>query len=687
MATKPVSDTADTKPADGKAVPKSYVPEGYKAVDEYLADMREEYRLDVEADKENRDAAMDDLKFASGDQWDAQVRAQRQPATGPSLPCLTINTIPQFIGQLIGDRRVNQVSIKVLPKEDGDIDIASIRSDLVRNIEVQSRAERVYTAAFEDMATCGVGNFEICTEYANDDVFDQDIAIKQIVNPLGVVWDRMSVDPTGRDAGHCFVDDRIPKKVFELQYPEHQPSDLGKELRSDLAAEGWQDDETTRITAHWRMITRPRRLALLVDGSVKDITSEPIDAELIARDAMDNPRIRTVQKKFAQRHLVTGHAILEGPYEMAIDRLPVIRMNGREVRMGEKRVRYGLVRSMKDPQRLNNFYQSKYAEGLGYSTTAHWLVSSDAIEGREQMWNEDHITHRRVLVYKKGAEKPSRLDPRPPDTAMLQAIELCARNMRDTTGIHEAGLGMASNETSGKAIIARQREGDIASVVYHDNANAAILEGGDVINQLIPGLYDAARTIRVVGEDGEPRLQRINDPMDPKSIDLSSGKYDVTITTGASYTTRRVEALESMTEAIRAGGPELFRVIGDLWAKSQDWPNADEFAERMRKIIPPELLQEDDENGPQIPPQLEQMIQQMMEQMQVLQAENQQLQDTRELEMGKLRLDAFGKQIEAYRAETERQKETDGAEVEHIKGLAEFLQAITPDYGAQPQQT
>jgi hypothetical protein len=49
--------------------------------------------------------------------------------------------------------------------------------------------------------------------------------------------------------------------------------------------------------------------------------------------------------------------------------------------------------------------------------------------------------------------------------------------------------------------MARQREGDVASLTYYDNGNAAVLEAGDVMNQLISQIYDGTRIIRIIGED------------------------------------------------------------------------------------------------------------------------------------------------------------------------------------------
>jgi hypothetical protein len=635
---------------DVSNTPDDYVPEGFESQDAFLEDMRENYRLDVEADRKNREEAVEDKKFSAGEQWDPIVLQHRA-----GLPCLVINTIPQFTAQLIGDWRQNRPGVKVVPQENGDVDVASVRSDLIRAIEQSSRADRVYDSAFESMIQCGDGAFQIAVDYAGDDVFDQDILIKPIEDPLAVVWDRMSVDPTGRDASRCWVDEIYPKKEFNRLWPDTQPSELGRQFQASLVSEGWMDTDGVKVTAFWRMLIRDRLIMMFEDGSMHAIDADTDHDELVEKHG--NPiRSRIAPCRYAQMHLVTGFNILSGPFEYKLDRLPVIRMTGRVINVAGRRIRHGLVRMMKDSVRLRNFWRSVAAEQLGYAPKAQWIAPESAVEGREEDFRKAHLSRDPLLVYNDGAETPpQRLSPPAIEAALLNEAAVNTQDMKDVTGIHDASLGIQSNETSGRAIMARQREGDVASLTYYDNGNAALLEGGDVINQLIGQIYDATRIIRIIGEDEEPKLLKINDPADPNSPDLSVGHYDVAITTGASYTTRRVEAAQAMMDAVQVF-PQLMQFAGDIIAKAQDWPGAQELAERLRKTIPPELLAgEKDENGqpiqaqPQIPPQLQQMIQEGQQTIQQLTQENQSMKADKQTEMTKL-------QIDMYNAETQRMK-------------------------------
>lgn len=620
-------------------VEKSYVPEGFDTVEAFLADMREEYQLDLSFDRENREAALDDKKFAAGEQWDPIVLEQRK-----GLPCLTINSVPQFVAQLVGDWRENKNGIKVVPSEDGDEEIAGVRGDLIRAIQTDSRAARTYDNAFESMVQCGDGAFRVSVIYSRSDVFDQDIVIRPIDDALSTVWDRFSIDPTGRDARHVFVDDFMSKKEFCRKWPEYDPSDLGATVYTGLLSEGWVNQDGVRITEYWRLIERNRLLALFEDGSIRFMDESSVD-QLIAQHGRPM-RTRIAPCTYAQMHLVSGFAILSGPYEYMLDRVPIVRMSGRTVNVNGRRVRYGLVRFMKDPVRLKNYWRSVAAEQLGYAPKAQWIATQDAVEGREADLRKAHMTRDPLLIVNNEAiigQNIQRLEPPVPQAALLNEAQVNAQDMKDVTGIHDASLGIRSNETSGRAIQARQREGDIASLAYYDNANASLLEAGHVINQLISQVYDGTRIIRTIGEDEAVKFAKINDPNDPTSPDISIGTYDVVSTTGTSYTTRRVEAAQAMMEAIQVW-PQLIQVAGDIIAKAQDWPGADKLAERLKKTIPPQYLDEGEEGGIPIDPA---MVQEMQMQLQTITQEYDALKADRTIEAQKV-------QVQAFDAETKR---------------------------------
>lgn len=659
----------DVLPIEGKT-PKDYVPEGFKTQEAFLKDMREQYQADIDFDRINRDQALDDKRFSAGEQWDPVVLEQRK-----GLPCLIINNIPQFTAQLVGDWRESRKAIKIVPSTDEDTDVASIRGDLVRAIEMQSRADRVYDSAFESLVQCGDGAFRISVEYSRDDVFDQDIFIRPIEDALAVVWDRYAMDPTGRDAKRVFVDDRIPKNEFDAKWPDCNPDSLNsKDMLDKMSMVGWVDSDSYKVTEYWRLIERQRLMGLFENGRVFEINDSNME-KLVAENG---PPIRTRVSwcSYAQMHLVTGFAILSGPYEYKLNRLPIIRMSGRVVNIGGRRVRYGMVRFMKDAVRLKNFWRSVAAEQLGYAPKAKWMVTESAVEGKEDKLRKAHIDRDPLMIFNDEAEfgrNVQRIDPPGVEAALLNEASINTQDMKDVTGIHDASLGIRSNETSGRAIMARQREGDIANLTFHDNGNAAVLEGGDVVNQLIPQIYDGTRVIRRVGEDEAIKFMRINDPMDPNTVDLSVGQYDVALSTGTSYTTRRVEAAQAMMDAIQVW-PQLMSVAGDLVAKAQDWPGAEKLAERLKKTIPPQFLEDDEEGGGLgVTPE---QLQEMQIQLQQLGLENQQLKADKTIDFKKLEIDAYNAETKRIQALSDHEVDANEMEMSAIQMILDGSRSL-----------
>lgn len=564
--------------------------------DDFAKEVRELWQEGVEADKDNRKEMLIDQEFAGFKQWDDRTRQQREAVNEKQpfpLPCLTISTIQQLTGQVTGDRRANQTSIKVLPREDGDIKVAEVRSELIRSIELQSKADRVRMQAFENQVIGGLGNTKIELDWAYEDAFDRDLFIRSIPNPLAVNWDPFSTDPTGRDAKWCFVSDRLKKDEYEKQYPKAATTDI---LRLDTTSSDWLENDTVRIAEYWKIDERDRTIAMLQNGDVIDITDTGAQAYkgpvpiYIRPDGQ--PQVRKSKCKYAVRVLTNGVEELDDPFELKLYRVPIVRWTGREVWLGDKRVRFGLVRAMRDQQRLKNYLRSVAAQKLMFAPRANFMTPQSAIKGREADWPN-------ALIYNDGAQPPTEISESNL-SALVQMSQMFAEDMKDTTGIHDASLGIRSNETSGIAIQRRQHEGDIATIGYHDNANAAMEEEGEILNALLDLVYDTPRTIRVIGEDEATRLVRINDPqfqpndMVKDHVNLATGRYDVAITTGPAYMTKRQEAAAQLTTLAQAN-ENFAQVAPDLIVKALDMPDGDIIAERMKRTVPAQYLGDDEQ--------------------------------------------------------------------------------------------
>ena len=486
------------------------------------------------------------------------------------------------------------------------------------------------------------------------------------------MWDRKIQDPTGADATHVFVDHTIKRSEFNREWPDASPADLSLNisLLGHSIRDGWVTDDDVRIVHFWRMKSRKRIVALVRDEDgtedVEDVTDRDIEEfqDRLVTNAQGIPIMREVDRKFAELYIISALDILEGPYELPISRVPVFRVPGWELNVGEKRVRFGLIRFLKDPQRLHNYWRSIIAEKLMQTPKGTWIASNTAVDGREAMWRNSHLSDDSLLIYNdEAANKPERVPPTQIEAGLIEQAGMAAQDLRDISNLHEASLGQQSNEVSGKAILARQRVGETGTVIYQDNLDLAIEACGGVLNQLIPFAYDTARTIKILGEDGQdlpPAV--INDDTDVNSVDITAGKYSVSITTGPSFVTKRVEAAESMLNMVNAM-PQTMAVAVDKIVEAQDWPGSEEIARRLRLGLPPGIISEKD-----MTPEQKQAAQVAQQQVQV----EQQKQDA--LFAIELRLkEAQAKQAEglATQAEANASKALEGIDIDRFKAVAD----------------
>lgn len=666
--------------------PKFKIPSDFDNEAAFLEQMRKDFYDDVMADKLNREAMLEDLQFMVADQWTDAVRSVREAA---GKPVLTVNRIPAFVAQIVGNRRLNETEIKVVPDNGGTVPVARVREGLIRSIQKISRADIAYDTALQNAAICGLGNFQITIDYDSDDVFEQTMKFEAIPDALAVVWDRMVFDPTGADAGHVFVVDSMPRQEFEKRWPWSTPADLmDPTIRGDIRMNGWISVDDVRVVTYHRVRTRRRTLALFDDGSTRDISDAITNGGLqdllpnIVQRADGSPIVREAQRKYVESYLCSALDILEGPYELPISRVPVFRVPGWEVCVGEWKHRWGLVRFLKDPQRLHNYSRSMVAQRMMQTPQAKWLASADAVAGREKDFRNSARGDDPLLIYNgETGIKPEILPPSQIEQAWMGLAEITAQDLKDISNIHEANLGMPSNEVSGAAIMARQRVSDTGTVLYHDNLTQAIEQAGIVADQLIPYLYDTPRIIKVLGNDAKQDMQIINAMGDPRSIDITAGKYSVSVVSGPSYATKRMEALASMTSLANAA-PQLLATFADYYVEAQDWPLADKIAKRIRMSMPPGILSQD-EVTPEIAAKAQGQAQQqqMQQKMMIQQAIAEYMKTQSEVALNSARAKNFEVEAETAPARVQTEAMTAASQAAE-RELAGHLDAIKVAGGA-----
>jgi hypothetical protein len=576
---------------------------------------------------ENHEEWDKDLRFIDGEQWDAAAKAERE---ADGRPCITINTLPQYIDQVYNDGLQNRPAISVHPSDsegasvkmkslDGKTNytLAQVLEGIIRNSEYVYGAEHHLDTALSHGIQTGMGWLRCITKYANNLTMDQDFAVIGIRNRFSVLPDPDCNEPDFSDMNWCFVFTDMFLKEFDRKYEGKNKSDLAFDSHENSHNQ-WFTADKVRIAEYFTREPAERTLVQLSNGVVTHLDQLQFKAkgkevsvlDELARQGITITRQRKINTWKVYRRLITGMSILEDASEWPGSTIPIIPVPGKRVDYADKTMYRGLTYHSKGAKQAENYFISASVERIGQSPKSPWIVQKEHIEGLEKYWDEANIKNRPYLPYNSSGDgsKPERTQPTPMPVAELQMAGIMTDKVKATIGMYDASVGARSNETSGKAIIARQREADTGAFVFTDNLAKALRRAGIIATEVVPKIYSAERIARLRDRDGSGDWVKLNymvtDEQTGQQVlynDIQAGKMDVVVTTGPSYTTQRMEATEALLEFVRvvpAAGP----VILDRIAANMDWPGAQELAARLIKIVPPNILTDKEKEDNEVEP-------------------------------------------------------------------------------------
>lgn len=588
----------------------------------------------------NRTEAVEDLKFLNNQQW-SEADASARAADG--RPCITENRLPTFANQITNDQRQNRPSINISPmgnkssKKD-----AKILRGMIRAIERDSSADIAYDTGFASAVHNGWGYWRVMTEYESDDSFNKVIVVKPLSNPMNVYLDPART-PFMLDAKWGFISEMIPKEEFEREYPDASMTGWAETGVGD-SDKDWVNDKEIRVAEHYYFEHEERTLILLDNGHQGwEDELDQIAIDKIAAGSIEVLSERIVQVEKLKWCKLTAIEVLErrdcdGRY------IPIIECNGTLLNINGKITKKGIIRDAKGPQRMLNYYSTLETENVALQPKAPWIMEEGQVEGHESKWQQANKKSFSYLLYKatnvngQPAPPPQRQPFQGPPEAILAAKAGTVEALKAVTGIRfDATMSERMHDESGRAIRELNSNANLGAYHYIDNFGRALKNTGIVMVDLIPETYDTKRIVAIVDETGTEDRVMISPDMKTAHAEVQGatpetqngkvklfnpkvGRYQVTVTIGPSYATKRIEASESQMDFMRVIGPEKSGMIVDLVAKNSDWEGADQISARLAKTLPPNLLTPDrDDMSPQtqaLIQGLQQQIQQMNLQMQ-----------------------------------------------------------------------
>lgn len=593
-------------------------------VKDFINLARQRFKIAVDAENSEREKRLDDLKFATGDQWPQETKRIRDAS---NRPCLTINRYPAVKGQIVNEQRAQRPAIVVKPVGDGaDIDDAEMLEGLLRHIQVNSDAEIAYDCGFEHMVLGGKGYLEVCRDYLPGATFDQELYIRRIKNPFTIYCDPSSIEPDESDANWKFKICDYPADEYRALFPDSELASAADFQSIGDQFPNWGVNKTIRVAEYWYKEWKLTKLYRMADGSI--IEKDYYD--LRNSGVPEKERVKPIDERDWRKckvccALINAVEILDkdkdGMYSYVfpgkVGYIPLIPLIAEDFDVNGERKIYGIVRNSKDSQRAINYSRSYSSEILALAPKAPWIGWKGQF--KDPKWKTANVVNYAYLeadvVTSSGQPSPSlpvRNQYEPAIQAAMQWSQAVDLDFKATTGIYEPSLGQTRADQSGKAIERLQGQSQLTNLNYTDNLSRTLRHTGRVLLDAAPYVYDAPRIQRILREDGTPKhvivhsgrenaANQLKNPGLQDVYDLSTGVYSVEVDVGPNFRTKRVEGFNlqmQMAEADKTG--EIMKIAGDIIIGNSDMPGAREIAARIKKTIPPNLLDDGAKGDPKV---------------------------------------------------------------------------------------
>ena len=648
--------------------------------DEVHALMLKRFDLCNNADETTlRDLAAYDIRFVNvrGAQWDENQRALRK-----GRPCYEFDILRQQANQITNDQRQARPSIKIRATENNDKKDAEIRQGIIRNIESVSNAERAYDTGFKCGVDGGFGVWGVSTRYAEDMAFEQEIYIEEKLNPFSVWFDPSAKEYDRRDGMFAFEETEMSRETYEARYPDKPLTDWD----SSRQTSGWFSEHKIRLVRYW--VKKPIKKTIVLLSNGKTVNKDEQFLRLfpqLEQEGITIKRERTYETFEVCSYLANGSEFISGPHPWAGKFIPLIPFYGNLLMVDGREQWFGFVRHAIDAQKILNYNITTAQEVLAKQPKSPVLLTLQMLQGEgvKPMWDNANAVDAPYLAYTPDPLVPGgprRERPADFPAAFTSMGQVSTDLLKSVTGVNDAVRGLQTNETSGKAILARQRQGDNANFNYQDNLSRSIQFTGEIILDLLPHIYDTERVMRILGEDGAEDYvtlnQAIRDPQTGEEVvlnDLSKGKFDVTVSTGPSFSSQRQEFTDFMM-SMSQSNPELFAIGSDLVFEAMDMPFSDKFAERAKAMLPPPIQQLIGKDK-KMPPEVQQGMAQVEQAMQKVQEQSQAMQqEAARIHEESMKLDANKAQISADLAKLQSADRVMRADFDKMKAQFELMQ-------------
>ena len=334
---------------------------------------------------------------------------------------------------------------------------------------------------------------------------------------------------------------------------------------------------------------------------IEEMSVKDVDPDFITLwDGDDIVRIE--EKRESKKHKIM-HYKIAGDYvldesEFPSDQLPLVFVDQNSYYdKNGKQICRSFFGDCKDTQRYINYLRTQSAYILKISRYDQFIGSKKNVQGLDTQRNwQDPNNTQGLLAYDESpnGHKPEQIRPPELSQSLLTQYQLAIEDLYTSTGLYPTRMGQTGNEVSGAAIDARTRQGSYPTFVAFNSVNRAIATGGEIVNEMIPRVYDSERVIALMTPDEGLKNITVNRQADEYGElienDIRKGTYEVRLKPGPSYEGQKQEALQSLQQILQAD-PQAFGLIADLYAENLPLMNTIEIKNRLKTLVPPQIVE------------------------------------------------------------------------------------------------
>lgn len=544
-----------------------------------------------ETESDNRNASKQDHIFITTEdgQWEQHVIDNFD-----QKPRYTFDQTTPIVDQISGDIERSNFDIDIKPTGSGATkDLADLRAGMTRNIENISEAQSIYSMAARNMVTAGIDHWMVATEFLDEGSFDQDLIIKPIHNSIDRVWFDVGAQRQDKaDSNHGWLLSAIPKS----QFLEKNPKRSGNSVSDGSECETYYNKAESVVVGHiFYRVMKDRELIKTTLGRTffkDDEDFIKIQDELAAAgETIDDTRKVKVSTFFMRKF--DGEGWIGEAQETVFSSIPLVPIYGNYQVIENKMLYRGVVRKLKDPQRVLNYSQSReIEEGALAPREKTWLTKAQAA-GHSNTLATMNTNTDPVQFYNHvdGELPPFNLGGAKINPGLRTITEGMKGMMGQTAGIFAAGMGDNPGLQSGIAIERLQGKTNNITVKYFSPVEVGVCRTATIINEAYPKVYDAERQQRILNIDGSFEMKMINQTVvdietGEKVIvnDMSIGKYTTSCKAGPSFSSQQDETVQSILE-VAAVDPSVLQIGQDIFLGNVNAPGLDKVAERSRQQL------------------------------------------------------------------------------------------------------